>query len=434
MLPSVECESFPPGPTDTCEKQLTCFNDHPYSYLKSLNDEYGSIFSLRLGSLGNESGIDVESNGRWVFLTRPQQIKIMYNADNDTVSGALANRVLFGTSEKSVTYIDGKAHRRRRSQLQPLFSGIRNYVSIVEKVTRKCMASWPRDEPFNLFAELQKLTVEVIVEIVCGNFKEAEFAQLCLMVQKAESDKSCKMDMVIRGYIHDHIDGYLERSKKCGRDDVFTALLKYGAEGDASLSGEVACDEVFGLMYTGFSTTASTLAWAFLRILSQPEVYQKLVQELEEKFQHEPLRWESLHQLSYLDAIIKEVLRLHPVTPLNGIRMVTKPIEIDGYIIPTGTVLVHCAYLLQRTADLYQDPEKFLPERFLNKTIDPYLWGSFGGGSRTCIARVFALEEMKLVLAITLATLRVKLTVGISGAQQQGFFMTPEDGLFCVIS
>lgn len=438
MLHAKEHESFPLGPMDTPKEQLARFNKDPYSYLEALENEYGSVFSLQLGSLGNESNVDVESNGSWVFLSRPHQIKIMYSADGETVSGALANKVFFGTNEESVAYIEGEAHRYRRSQLHPSFSGIRDYVSIIENVTRRCMANWPRQEPFKLFPELQKLTAEIIVEVVCGNLDKSDRAQLCAMMPKTESahctrDELREADRIIRAYIQDRISGYLERSDAHGQDDVFTTLLKLGAKGDESLSSEVVRDEVFSLLYTGFSTTANTLAWAFVCILSHPEVYQKLVKELDEKFPREHLRGESLRGLSYLDAAIKETLRLHPVTPLNGVRMVKKPLRIDEYLIPKGTILVHCAYLLQRSANVYEDPEKFLPERFLNKAVDPYVWGAFGGGSRTCIGRSFSREEMKLVLAIVLSTLRIELTGGIPGAKQQGFFMAPEDGAPCVI-
>lgn len=438
MLNAAEHEPFAPGPMEAPEEQIARFNEDPYSYLEALEKEYGTIFNLQLGSLGNDADVGIETNGSWVFLSRPHQIKSMYNTDGDAVSGALANKVFFGTREKSVAYIDGTAHRCRRSQLHPSFSGIRDYVSIIADVARRCMASWPREKTFKLFPELQKLTAEVIVEVVCGNLEKSDRMHLCAMMPRTEGAQYTRQELrqaetSIRAYIHDRINGYLARSGTAGRDDVFTTLLRLGAEGDTSLSDEVVRDEVFSLLYTGFSTTANTLSWAFIRILSNPEVYRKLIQELDENFQQEPLGWESLRALTYLDATIKETLRLHPVTPLNGVRLVKRPLRIDEYLIPAGTILVHCAYLLQRSADVYEDPENFQPERFLDKTFDQYTWGAFGGGSRTCIGRSFSKEEMKLVLAIALSTLRIELAGEIPRAKQQGFFMAPEDGAPCVI-
>jgi cytochrome P450 len=106
--------------------------------------------------------------------------------------------------------------------------------------------------------------------------------------------------------------------------------------------------------------------------------------------------------LPYLDATIKEVLRLRPVVPVVG-RVLKKPITLSGYELPTGAAVGACIYLAQRNPDVYPEPEAFRPERFLGVQPDPVSWLPFGGGIRRCIGAQFATYEMKIVLATMLA-------------------------------
>lgn len=425
--------SLPPGPRLSVEETLKRFNEDPFRYLETLENTYGTIFTLELGTLGNEPIAGVPNNGKWVFLTRPHQIKIMYEAAGSMASGALANKVFFGTTEASVGYIEGAAHKRRRAQLHPVFNGSRDHTALVQQVAARCIARWPRNEPFPLFLELQKLTSELIVEIVCGAMETRDRAHLCAMMPRTENacythDEVREADVAIRSFIQQRIGGYLEKAQKVGREDTFAMLLRLADMGDESLSPEVIRDEVFSLLYTGFSTTSTVLSWAFRYILAHEAVHRNLLQELREVVGDEPLSQKHLGRLVYLDATVKETLRLNPVTPLNGVRLLKQPLEIDGCLMPAGTILVHCAYLLQRSSDVYPESARFMPERFLGKRVDPYAWGAFGGGERICIGRGLALMEIKTLLAKMLSELSLELVGGMPRAKMQGFFMAPEDG------
>jgi len=357
---------LPPGPDEPASEQIARFNRNPFGYLKTLSEQHGTMFTLQLGSLGNDGVVDIDNNGSWVFLTRPHQVRTMHTADENTVSAALANRIFFGTDEDSVGYIEGQAHRLRRSQLYPSLSSSRDFSPIVAAVVDRCMAQWPRDEPFELFGELQTLTSQIIVEVVCGNLDEADRVTLSTLLPGTENssagiDELRAAERAICDFVGERIDGHLAKSGRLGRDDLQATLLRFAADGDASLTDEVVRDEVFSLLYTGFSTTSNTLAWAFKRVLNDKGVYRKLMTELGEDFRAGPLTRASFRNLPYLEATIKETLRLHPVSPLNGVRMVIRPFPLDGYLIPAKTILVQCAYLLQRSPDVYDDPASFTP-------------------------------------------------------------------------
>ncbi|WP_438009357.1 cytochrome P450 [Sorangium sp. So ce321] len=439
MMHRESVDRLPPGSSGSAEEDLRLYAEDPYRCLEALSKEHGTIFSLKLGELGNGPTEGAGNNGYWVFLTRPHQIRLMYQADGSAVSGAAANKLFFGTNEASVGYIEGSDHKRRRSQLHPVFNGSRDYTALIDEVSTRCIAEWPRGRPFSLFLELQRLTSNIIAEIVCGNMAPRDREQLCAMMPRTEGarfrrEEVLEADRAIRSLIDERIGGHLGRSVVTGRQDVLAMLLELAGKGDTSLSREVVRDEVFSLLYTGFSTTANTLSWAFVRVLTHEDVHDRLTEELREVVGDGPLSRGKLDALLYLDATLKETLRLHPVTPLNGVRMLKTPMEIDGFLLPAGTILVHCAYLLQRSPDVYPDPEVFSPERFLGKRTDPYTWGAFGGGDRICIGRGLALEEMRFLLAKMLSELRMELLGGIPGAKQQGFFMAPANGAPCVVT
>ncbi len=104
----------------------------------------------------------------------------------------------------------------------------------------------------------------------------------------------------------------------------------------------------------------------------------------------------------YLDACVKETLRLCPAVPLVMRRLI-EPMELGGYMLPAGTIVAPCIYLMHRRADIYREPLEFKPERFLGGAdAGAYTWIPFGGGVRRCVAASFAQLEIKRVIEVVL--------------------------------
>jgi cytochrome P450 len=113
-------------------------------------------------------------------------------------------------------------------------------------------------------------------------------------------------------------------------------------------------------------------------------------------------------KLPLLDATVREVLRLQPVVPMVG-RVLQRPMRVGGWDLPSGTPVLLSIYLVQRRPDIYPDPTRFDPDRFLRQKFAPSEWFPFGGGIRRCIGVAFALFEMKIVLASVLARTVMRL-------------------------
>ena len=140
-----------------------------------------------------------------------------------------------------------------------------------------------------------------------------------------------------------------------------------------------------------------------------------------------------LPALEYLDGAIRESLRLRPVAPFV-VRKTVKPFAAGGREYPAGVVLCPCSYLVHRREELYTEPERFRPERFLERKFGPHEWFPFGGGNPVCVGMPFALYEMKVLLATLLSQVRPARPAGArSRARRSGIVLGPDDGARVIV-
>ncbi len=191
------------------------------------------------------------------------------------------------------------------------------------------------------------------------------------------------------------------------RDDILSLLLAARDEAGEPMTDEELRDELLTLLFAGHETTASALAWALYWVDYLPEVQDKLLSEL--KALPDNADPSAIARLPYLNAVCCETLRIYPIA-INPFPRVTKaPMEIMGYQFEPGTVLLPSIYLTHQREDIYPEPKRFKPERFLERQFSPYEYLPFGGSNRRCIGLAFAQFEMKLVLATILAHCELKL-------------------------
>jgi cytochrome P450 len=185
-------------------------------------------------------------------------------------------------------------------------------------------------------------------------------------------------------FLYEEIGLRRKQSDLSDRDDVLSLLLQATDEEGRPMSDEELRDELVTVLGAGHETTATALAWAFERLLRNPAVLDRLRRSLADGDE-------------YLEATIKETLRVRPVL-LDTARRLTRDVELDGYRIPAGALLLPSIAAIHLRDDLYPDPDEFRPERFIDGSPDGYTWIPFGGGVRRCIGASFAQFEMRVVI------------------------------------
>lgn len=149
------------------------------------------------------------------------------------------------------------------------------------------------------------------------------------------------------------------------------------------------------------------ISWSLFMIGLDQEIQSKIHSEIDSVFGDDKSRAitaSDLPQLKYLEASIKEALRLFPSVPAIA-RLVNEDFELGSHFIPKGATLLIYPYALHRNEEVFPNPEVYRPERFLTENtsseakINPYAYVPFSAGPRNCIGQRFALTEEKIVLA-----------------------------------
>ncbi|RNA29752.1 cytochrome P450 4V2 [Brachionus plicatilis] len=206
-----------------------------------------------------------------------------------------------------------------------------------------------------------------------------------------------------------HLDDVDLMSKK---RIAFLDLLLKAKRMDQSITFDDIREEVDTFVFEGHDTTAAAASWACQLISSHPEVQKKLHEEIDSVLGQSKrhLTNDDLKELTYLDLVIKETLRLFPSVPYFG-RTLSEDCEVGGYKVLKGETAVILAYMIHRDVNYYPDPEKFDPERFLpenTKNRNPYAYIPFSAGRRNCVGQRFALMEEKVLLANILKRFEIK--------------------------
>jgi cytochrome P450 len=439
---------LPPGPASPAFVQAYRYARNPLPLLDECARRFGDMFTLRL--IGT---------GPWVFVCSPPLLKTMFTAPADIVHGGEANASVFGplAGSASVFTMDESPHLERRRLLLPQFHGDRMqvYFEQIRDIAAEAVARWRPGTAFPIHPETQQMTLHAIIRAVFGIHRDradAEDRALVGALTDLANDAvgsalllapPLQLDWgpwspwgrVVR--IIRRADAAIQREiirrrsapDASDRQDILSLLLHTSYEDGTRLTDREVRDELVVMLMAGHETTGTALAWAFERIFSVPEVEDRLRAELAAVVGSASLSAAHLSRLEYLDATVRESLRLRPIMPAGGARLVQRPFEIGGYLIPPGATLINCMYILHRRPDLYPDPDRFAPERFLGKrVVDPYEWTPFGGGIRRCLGMAFALFEMKTVIAAVLSRARLRIEKPHARVARRGFFLTPENG------
>ncbi|KAF8405103.1 hypothetical protein HHK36_010001 [Tetracentron sinense] len=225
--------------------------------------------------------------------------------------------------------------------------------------------------------------------------------------EKAMKKAAKELDRLLQGWLEEHQRNRLSGDSEGDHDfmDVMLSVLEDAkiSDFDADTINKATC---LSLIVAGSDTTMISLTWALSLLLNNRHVLKKAVDELDIHVGRDRNVEESdIKNLSYLQAIVKETLRLYPPGPLSGPRESTEDCTVAGYHVPAGTRLVVNIWKLQRDPRVWSDPSEFRPERFLTTHVDIDIRGQhfelipFSSGRRSCPGTSFALQFLQLTLA-----------------------------------
>jgi len=394
--------ALPRGPRTPGIVQALLFALSPLHNTMAVHRRFGEPFTV--GSPGF---------GTSVVFSSPELVKQIVTGDPQVFHAGLANapiRPVLGPW--SLLALDRAPHMQQRKLLLPPFHGerLRAYADLISELAEREIASWPVGEPFKLHHRMERLTLEVILDVVFGIADEARKDELRRLLPLLL--RSSRMLVFWGAVLHRDVGPIRPRAtfrarrgavdallfaeigerrampaaERAERKDILSMLVEAEHEDGTPMGDAEIRDQLATLVLAGHETTATALSWAVDLLQRNPAVLARL------RAGDEP---------EYLDAVVREVLRIRPVVPVVG-RTVTEPVRIGAHEIPAGTDLAAAMIVTHHREDVYPEPERFRPERFLPGAdeVPPYAWLPFGGGVRRCIGASFAQFEMATILRV----------------------------------
>jgi cytochrome P450 len=387
--------------------QMLRFSQRQIEYVFGARRRLGDTFRMRTAMPGGP-----------VVTSHPDHVRSLFTASPElapSLTGESPLRPILGTG--SVLTSVGERHMRQRKLLLPPFHGeaIERYTAMIAEATEREIDGWPLDRPFALAPRMQAITLDVIMAGIFGiegrpkrgtpehrmrstvkhlvgasTSRLAQFGEL-VNIGREEAVGLVKLGVtlldlptyaVIRARRRD--EGLEERR------DILSLLLQARTEEGEAMDDKEVRDELLTLVLAGHETTANSLAWAWERLVRNPDAHESLRGAVRSGDGAE----------EWVEATITESMRSRPVVPFIG-RRVTVPWQLGHYGVSAGTPIGMSILLVHHREDLYPDPFSFRPQRFLGRKPGTYEWIPFGGGIRRCLGAALAMAEMRVVLEAT---------------------------------
>jgi len=426
---------LPPGPRTP--KILTTYRllAQPHHHYPRWRERYGDPFTVRA------------INGTVVITGRPDLIETIFRADHRTYApfGVEAVGPLVGTA--SIFALEGEPHRRERKLMMPAFHGarMRAYAETMANAADAGFAAADNCDAPRLLDAMQAISLEVILRAVFGVSDEdnpEDYAEAIVQLIDAIHPAFVFMPFLQRrlgglspyarflerfGEVNEMLDTQIDRRRKEPGEDILSMMLAARYEDDSQMSNGQLADELRTMVVAGHETSALSLSWAIDAVMRHPEVEQRLRDEID-GLGPDPDP-EALAKLPYLDAVCKETLRRHPILT-ESLRLLKEPMTLGEYDLHAGATVSPSILLAHYDPELYPEPERFIPERFVDRSYGPFEYLPFGGGHRRCVGAAFAQFEMKIVLGRLLARYDVSLASPVPPRPvRRNITMAPHDGV-----
>ena len=389
--------------------------------------QYGDIVYYRVGPL-RVYQLNHPSLARQILVEQPERFRKPW----------LLKRALRPFAGEGLVTSDGELWKRQRKLMQPAFhhAQLAVYSEIIVSLATRMADSFAQGDVRDVREEMARLTLSVVVKSLFGADlpRGAEELGDTMLAILGAADHRVNAVVTLPSWVPTRrtlrekraiakLDSILQtliqtrRAAGSTRHDLLSTLLAAAdRDSGARMSGQQLRDEMMTLFLAGHDTTASALTWTWYLLSRHPDVEAKLLDELRGTLAGRAPSVTDLPKLPYTEMVVREAIRLYPPAP-GVAREPIEDIDIGGFEVPKGSLVMANSYAMHHDARFFNDPERFDPERFApgwEERIPRYAYLPFGAGPRVCIGNAFAMMEARLVLA-TIAQ-RYKLTLQSPGA------------------
>ncbi|UQA56173.1 cytochrome P450 [Polyangium aurulentum] len=406
---------LPPGPRSQIATLARYFRD-PIGCMVPLSQKYGDTLLF-------------PGKPPLVVTGDPDGIKAIYTADPDTFEPLNQDFGVF-IGARSLLLLGGKEHRRARKLMTPPFHGarMRAYGEQIVRLTEQRTENMRPGQTASMLELMQEISLDVILQVVFGVTERprmAALARLLLDLTNGISPLVALFPSLRREFggvgpyarfierrrrLHAQLDELIAAGRASGpREDILSLLLAARDEDGQPMPDDEIRDQLVLLVVAGHETTAISIAWA-LYALHQPDNAASL-ERLRADLSALPPDPdpESLAKLPYLEAVCNETLRRYPLAPAPAPRKLLRPLTLKGFDLPAGGGVAAAIGIAHFREEVYPEPFRFRPERFLERQPSPFEFLPYGGGARRCLGAAMASYEMKLVLGTLLRRSRLRL-------------------------
>jgi cytochrome P450 len=401
---------YPPGPTSLARTGYELYRD-PLGLLTRLTREYGDIVHLQLGSRHD------------YILNHPDSIKSVMLAGEEEMLRSFP-RPMKRVLGNGLLSSQGECHKRQRRLIQPCFhhQHAASCAQVITEYTERVASHWRDGQTVDIFAEMLRLTMAIVVKALFNADVENEAAEigrvLDIIMEMTHKNAIPYLDEFLarlplpstkryenaRAVLDGMVYGMIDERRAAGseQNDFLSAMLRLqGTEEGYGLSDEQVRDEVMTMFVAGHETIGSALAWTWYLLAEHPEVERRMQEELDEVLGGRVATGADFARLPYTNMIMLESMRLYPPVWLMARRPV-HDYQVAGYTVPAGSYFHISQYLMHRDQRYFPNPERFDPDRWKAEAVASrprFSYFPFGGGSRKCIGESFAMMEGVLVVA-----------------------------------
>ena len=387
--------------------------------------------------------------GDMLVVSDPQDVRTMFSAGSENYV-PLFNGVLEPLlGEHSLFMQSGEIHKDRRGILLNLLKtkAVMSHFETIQEVAFKKTKELPLNQSFDMQSLMKSVVIEIMIRFVFGAMEETRVQRYINLLIQIEGKGTPALFLmqkwrkfalglgpwrsfeVLRNELDVMVfeDIKSRRKSSCPHDDFLSKLMSAPCHGGKGMSDDELRDQSTTVILAGFGTTALSLSWAFFWLFHNPNALNKLRDEVGSLGQKPDA--EALIELPYLEAVVKESLRINPVVNLTPAR-IKKEMTFAGYNMPPESIVAISIWMAHHREATFKSHEQFIPERFLENKYSPFEFIPFAGGSRRCVGAAFADFEMRCVLATLIRNFDLKLLRSdVPRPLNRHLFISPEGGV-----